>query len=323
MRIFITGASGFVGGALTKHFARAGHTVLGMARSDSSEAAVRSSGGTAVRCDLSSIGASHLSSVDVVVHCAAFVREHGTDAEYFEANVTGTANVLRAAQDARVPRFIHIGTEAALFHGQDMSDVDESNPLAPTSPYPYPRTKAQAEALVVAANSPSLTTIVVRPRMIWGPGDTVILPALLRAVRQGKFRFIDGGRPRTSTCHIANLVSAVELALTKGGGGQAYFVVDDGTVTVREFMTALVATQGVDIGGGSVPSWVAQAVARVVEPLWGWMWPGSPPPLTRMIADFLSVNCTLSADKAKRELGYAPVISREEGLRAMPRVEAK
>ena len=323
MRVFITGASGFVGGAVTRRLVSASHTVLAMARSDASTTTVRALGATPVPCDLLSVTASDLSGCSLVIHCAALVRDWGSDADFHAANVTGTATLLRAAQAAGVIRFIHIGTEAACFAGQDMSDMDESTPLALASPFPYARTKAQAERLVVAANSPpTLTTLVLRPRMIWGPGDTVVLPSLLRFIAQGKFRWIDGGQVRTSTCHIDNLVRAVELAMDRGVGGEAYFIVDEGALTFREFASRLVATQGVEVDVGEVPSWVVKGMARVVEPVWGWLWPLSPPPVSRFVANLGSVSCTLRTDKAKRELGWQPVITREEGLRTLPKLNS-
>src|SRR5690606_23929780 len=105
------------------------------------------------------------------------------------------------------------------------------------SPYPYSRTKAQAERLVRDANTADFTTIVLRPRFIWGPGDTTLLPTIETMAREGKFMWVDYGRARTSTTHIANLVHAIDLALTKGFGGEAYFILDDGVRTMREMIS--------------------------------------------------------------------------------------
>ena len=320
MRVFVTGASGFVGGAVTRRLLSASHAVFAMARSDASAATIRALGATPVACDLLSVTAADLSDCSLVIHCAALVREWGSDADFTSANVTGTATLLQAAQSAGVTRFIHIGTEAACFAGQNLIDIDESHPLAFTSPYPYARTKAEAERLVIQANSPTFTTIAIRPRMIWGPGDTVLLPTFLRFIREGKFKWIDGGQVKTSTCHIDNLVKAVELAMEGGEGGQAYFIADDGELTLREFITRLMATQGVEVRVSDLPGWVVRAMARVVEPVWAVLWPQSQPPVTRFVADFGSVSCTLRTEKAKRDLGWKPVITRDEGLRTLPRI---
>lgn len=159
---------------------------------------------------------------DAVIHCAAFAEEWGSDHQFEFANVKGTENLLNAAREAKVPRFIFIGTEAALFHGQDLSNIDETYPYSENSPYPYSRTKAQAERLVLKSNSEIFCTISIRPRMVWGPGDQSILPTLLKMIKSNQFAWIGNGNFETSTTHVFNVAHAVELALTKGMGGHAY-----------------------------------------------------------------------------------------------------
>lgn len=172
MKIFITGASGFVGGAAARALAAKGHNVSAMSRSEKSDAVIRANGAIPVRCDLDSVSVEHLVGVEAVVHSAAFVEAWGPEDAWYKANVLGTQAMLDAARAAGVKRFIHIGTEAAIVSGQDVRDADETYPLAPDSPYPYCATKAQAEMRVRAANAPgALETIVLRPRFIWGPGD--------------------------------------------------------------------------------------------------------------------------------------------------------
>ena len=151
MNIFITGASGFVGGAATRHLVAAGHSVRAMSRSDKSDAAIRDAGGEPVRCDLENVTAEHLAGCDAVIHSAAYVEAWGPPEAWYRFNVEGTEAMLAAARDAGVRRFIHIGTEAGIVYGQNVHNADESYPLAPNSPYPYCATKAQAEQAVRAA----------------------------------------------------------------------------------------------------------------------------------------------------------------------------
>ena len=154
MKIFITGASGFVGGAAARRLVEAGHDVTAMSRSARSDALISALGGEPVRCDLESVSAAHLNGCEVVVHAAAFVEAWGEEDAWERANVGGTRNMLKAAREAGVKRFIHIGTEAALVHGQDLHQVDESYPLAFDSPFPYCWTKARAEQAVREATAP-------------------------------------------------------------------------------------------------------------------------------------------------------------------------
>jgi nucleoside-diphosphate-sugar epimerase len=221
---------------------------------------------------------------------------------------------VHAARDAGVKRFIHIGTEAALFYGQHMRDIDESYPYPKSSPFLYSATKAAAEQRVLAANASGFTTISIRPRFVWGPGDQTILPALIKLVTNKQFMWIENGKSRSSTTHIANLVHAVTLALTHGHGGNAYFVVDPETVTLREFLTALLATRGVIPSDKSISSGAAQFIATASEAAWRLFSIKSEPPLTRFAAAMMSHDCTIKSDKAERELRYSPVITREQGL---------
>jgi nucleoside-diphosphate-sugar epimerase len=314
MKIFVTGASGFIGGAIAKRLAP-DHFVLGMARDAAAVKKVTALGVRAISCSLTNISAAHMQHVDVVIHCAAFVEPWGTWQDFYEANVVGTQNVLQAAKEAKVPRFIHIGTEAALFYGQDMNDIDETYPYPPKSPYYYSESKKQAEIKVLEANETGVfDTFSIRPRLVWGPDDTSILPNLLEMVDKGRFRWLDGGRAVTSTTHIANLVEGVLCALTKGTPGQAYFVTDHEIHSFRDFLTQLLATKKRDPGNSSVPSWLVRAAAWLVEGFYRLFRIKAKPPVTRFAAAIMSANCTIASDKAELELGYRPVISVADGM---------
>ena len=315
MKIFLTGGSGFVGGAIAKSFADR-HEIIALSRSEKSDAVLKSRGANPVRGDLENVTADMLADADAVIHSAAYVEEWGPWSVYEAVNVTGTERLLKAAKEAGVKRFVHVGTEAALFYGQHMRDIDETYPLAPQSPFPYSATKARAEAAVVAASDPAagFETIVIRPRVIWGEGDKTILPVVKEMADAGNFAWIDGGRSMTSTTHIDNLVSALELALTCGKSGEAYFVVDGAPVKFREFLEPYLATAGVSLGEKSAPGWLVRLIANLTEPLFRLANSENPPPLTRFTAHIMSRDCTISDAKARAELGYAPVISLKEGL---------
>ena len=325
MKIFITGASGFVGGAYLKAFAK-DHQITAMSRSEKSDAAIRALGATPMRASLGEVKTEQLKGFDAVVHCAAYVEEWGPWADYWRVNVDGTKELLVAAKGADVRRFVHIGTEAALFYGQHMRNVDEHYPLALNSPYPYSRTKAHAEKAVREANDPTagFTTVVVRPRFVWGPGDQTILPVVKAMVEKGQFAWIGGGRNKTSTTYIGNLVHAMNLALTKGEGGQAYFVLDSGgPVVFREFMTKMLAAAGIDPGNRSVPGWLVRAIAYAGETTYRALGLKSKPPLTRFTANIMSRDCILVDAKARKEMAYAPPFTVEQGLAALAKSTGK
>jgi len=319
MKIFITGASGFVGGAATRRLVEAGHDVYAMSRSSVSDEVISQLGGEPVRCDLQTVRAGHLHDCEVVIHAAAFVAPWGEADAWEQANVGGTRQMLMAAREAGVKRFIHIGTEAALVHGQDLHQVDESYPLAFDSSYPYCWTKARAEQAVREANDPTadFATLVLRPRFIWGPGDATLLPIILEMARAGRWTWIEQGKAMTSTTYIGNLVQAIELALTAGKPGEAYFILDEGTRSLREIISAMAAAAGVTLGDKSIPAWLAAGVGAASEWLWRSLSLKGEPPLTRHAAMVMSRECTLVGDKARTELGYVPAFSVEQGLQQL------
>jgi nucleoside-diphosphate-sugar epimerase len=319
LKTFVTGGSGFVGRNLIRHLRRRGDEVLALARSSGSAHVVDDLGAVPVTGDLDDAAAMQkgMAGCDVVFHVAALAAEWGPRDEFQRFNVGGTANALAAARGAGVRKFIHVGTEAALCDGTPLLDVDETRPL-PARPLPrYPHTKAEAEKLVRAANSPQLQTVVVRPRFIWGNDDTSVLAALVAAVKAGRFMWMDGGRYPTSTTHVDNVCEALLLAAAKGKGGEVYFVTDGAPVELRSFVTQLLATQGVDPGGKSVPRWFVRLLAGAGEWVWETFGLKGEPPATRMAVHLFGEPVTVNDAKARRELGYVGRVSREQGLAAL------
>lgn len=317
MKVFITGGSGFVGGHAIERLVREGHEVSALARSPEAADRVRSYGASPVSGSLGAVDAALLKGIDAVVHAAAYVEEWGTREQFWKANVDGTQNLLDASRGAGVRRFVHVGTEAAVFSGEDLVEIDETFPYPERQKYLYSETKAEAERRVLSANGDGLETISIRPRFVWGPRDTSVLPAIVKMAKAGRFAWLDQGHKRTSTTHVANLVHALVLALDHGTPGRAYYVADDGTRTLREFLTALAGTQGVDLGTRNMPSVVARPLARAVEATWRTLRLRGAPPIVRFSVDMMSSSVTVKTDRARKELGWAPVVGVDEGLRAM------
>jgi len=308
---FVTGASGFVGGALTRRLVAEGWGVNALARSERSAEAVRALGATAVQGDLDDVAAmtAGAQGCDVVFHCAAHLGEWGNPADFERVNVTGTANAVQATKQAGVPRFVHVGTEAALMHGKPLVNVDETVPLRPDSRALYSRTKARAEQVARAGGA-----VVIRPRLVWGPGDTTILPALCEAVRRKRFAWIGGGTHRTSTTHVDNVIEGLMLGARKGEPGEAYFVTDGEPQVFREFVTRLLATQDIEVPDRSVPGAIPAALATVGEAAWRVLPLPGQPPVTRLAFWLASQECTIDITRARRDLGYAPVTSVDQGM---------
>jgi nucleoside-diphosphate-sugar epimerase len=316
---FVTGASGFIGGALARRLTAEGWEVRALARSDASAAKVRANGAKDVRGDLDDVAAMEAgaSGCDVAFHAAAQLGEWGTEEEFERGNVTGTRNALSAAARAGVRRFVHVGTEAALLNGKPLVEVDEHAPLQFGSPALYSRTKARAEEAVVTASRPGFETVVIRPRLVWGKGDTTILPSLVEAVRAGRFAWIGGGRHLTSTTHVDNVVEGLLLGAAKGSPGGVYFVTDGSPVVFREFVERLLATQGVEAPSRSLPKPVARLVAGAGETAWKLFPLRKQPPLTRLAYWLSALETTIDISRARTELEYEPVTTIDDGMRGL------
>ena len=313
---FVTGGSGFVGGALIERLRSEGWDVRALARSDKAADRVTELGAKAVHGDLEDLAALRAGSdgADVVFHCAAKAEDWGHPDHFEQINVQGTQNVLTAAREAGARRVVHVGTEAALMSGKPLVNVNEDTPLQPDSPVLYSRTKARAELAVRAANGPDLETVVIRPRFVWGRGDTTILPVLTELVQSGKFRWVGDGRQLTATTHIDNTVEGLMLGATKAPSGGVYFVTDGEPVVSREFITQMLETQGIDPGDKTVPAWVANALAATSETVWRLLRRPGSPPITRFSVWVSSQECTIDISRARRDLGYEPVKDRATGL---------
>jgi len=317
VRAFVTGGSGFIGGVLIERLVRDGVQVRALARSAGSAEKVRKLGAEPFMGDLNDMDDGP-AGCDVAYHAAAFVEQWGPWSEFQTATVDGTANALAACRSGGVKRFVHVGTEAALVDGNALVNADETWPLKPESRAYYPRSKARAEQAVVAANGTGgMETVVVRPRFVWGPGDTTLLPGIVELIRSGKFSWVGGGGNLTSTAHVDNVVEGLVVAAEKGRGGEAYFITDGDPIPFRDIITALVATQGVEPGKRNVPAPVATAAAALAEGVWRTLRLKGEPPITRLAVWNSALECTVSDAKARTELGYRPVISREDGLAAL------
>lgn len=316
-RVFVTGGSGFVGRELLGELRHRNIAARALARSESARRTVAGLGAEPVAGDLDDEAAlaSGMAGCDTVVHAAAYVKDWGPMAEYRKANVEGTRRVLQAARAAGVQRFVHVGTEAVLADGEPIVRATEETPYPARPVGPYPITKGEAERLVRAASAPGFDAMVVRPRFIWGQGDTSVLPVMIEAVEAGTWRWIGGGRYLTSTCHVANVVEGILCAAERGAPGGVYFLTDGEPVEFRRFIGDMMRALGVDPGERELPRWVAKAAARLTSFM-------AKPPVSLTALALMSHEVTVSDARARTELSYRGHKSIAEGLaemRAAPR----
>jgi nucleoside-diphosphate-sugar epimerase len=315
--VFVTGGSGFIGRTLLDALTDRGETVVALAGSDAEAETVRAHGAEPVRGEMTDLDVltAGMRGAEVVVHAAGRVRGGWAAVDQLRrVNVDGSRTVLQAARSAGVPRLVLLSTDQVVLGDRPLVGADESWPYPDRFVGPFAATKAEAEQLVLAASTPELATVAVRPRLVWGVGDTGLLPRLLAAVRSGRLRWVDGGGHLTSTTHVRNAVEGVLAAADRGRGGRAYFVTDGAPLPFREFVTDLLATQGIVPHVGTVSGRVARAAAGGTGALWRALPLPGRPPVDLATVRAVGEECTLRDDAARRELGYESRVDRESGL---------
>lgn len=317
MKVFVTGGSGFVGNALIRFLLEHGHSVCAIARSDTAMAKVRAARANPIEGDLFSTDALQrgMEGCDVVIHGAALMKFIGHEREMARINVQGTRSVLDIARRIGIPRFVGISAAAVLSEGRPIVNADETSPVPANPAGAYARTKGEADRIILQASDASFATCIVRPPAVWGIGDPFLLPNLCWAVRKKRFIWIDGGHYPFAFCHVRNVCEAAMLAAQRASGGASYLVADTPPHnSLREFFSALLATQGLKPPRTSIPRPVAWIVAAGLEGVWTLARRRRPPPMSRVGLGLIAGEFSINDARARRELGYTAHVSRAAGL---------
>lgn len=312
-RFIVTGATGFLGGALVRRLLAGGHQVVALGRQAEALLGLARDGAQVIMCDLVKQAAlPEPIAADVFVHCAALSSPWGRDADFHAANVMGTHNALAMAKAAGVKRFVHVSTPSLYFRFQDQIALREDAPLPPPV-NAYAATKRQAEELVLREDA--LDPIILRPRGIYGAGDTALMPRLLRVARKRALPLMRHGRAATDLTHVEDVVDAVLAAASAGQVSQRAFNVSGGVaLNVREVIERVGERARVPVSWRSTPAPVVLGAVRLIEGL-AKIAPGRPEPLTTAYSvALLAYTQTLDIGAAKAALGWTPRIGFEEGL---------
>jgi nucleoside-diphosphate-sugar epimerase len=297
-----------------------GWRVRAIGRSSEALRRVESLGAVPVRADLEDETAlSHaLQDCTTVFHAAALFKLWGSEDEFNRANVEGTRRLLAVARSIGVQSFVQIGA-AGVVMGEPvpMLGISEDAPLQIRSWAPYSSSKAKSERLVREADvSGSFHTAVIRPPLIWGQGMPM-LDQVIHSIETRQFRWPGDGEQSMSTCHVDNVCRAAILAAERGTGGSSYFVSDGADGTLRTVLTALLATRNVVPPESSTPFGLAWWMARCMEAVWRFFRIGGEPPITRQMLRMIGMPFTLNISRARKELGYQPVVTWQSGIAAM------
>ena len=323
MRVLITGATGFLGGYLVEECLRRHDRVRVLVRRPGDGDRWRAHPEVDVAYgDLTDARSLHAAcdGVDAVIHSAGRVREFGSRAQFWSANVDGTRLLLDAARAGRAGRFTYVSSPSAVMTGGDQRNIDERTPYPGRFVNRYAESKTVAEQAVLEANSRELVTCSVRPRGIWGPRDRHgILPQVLRRLAHGSLPDLSAQTPvHASLCYCVNAAHACRLTLDSAEvGGRAYFVADAETVDVWHFIRQIAEMFGLTPPTRRVSPVLMQTMAGLVDQVWRlpvlaahWA-----PPLSRYGLSLLTRTTTYDTSAASRDFGFRPPVDQSTGLR--------
>jgi len=318
--ILVTGGGGFLGKAIVARLVESGENVRSFSRSFYPE--LKSMGVDQIQGDISDNSAviKACDGIQTVFHVAAKPGVWGNYKDYYKTNVTGTKNVIEACNNHNISKLVYTSSPSVVFNGMDMGGVDESIPYSDCFHAHYPKTKAIAEQLVINASSDKLRTIILRPHLIWGPGENYFVPRII--AKAGWLKIVGNGRNLVDTIYIdnaadAHILAAENLDKSPEISGNVYFISQGEPVPFWDMINAILKAAGLGPVKGSIPKQMAWLVGAAFEFLYKILHIKKEPPMTRFVAEELATSHWFDISAARKDLGYSPRVSTKEGLRLL------
>jgi len=315
MHLLITGGTGFLGRRVAALALAKGHRVRILGRDFAASGNLLKAGAEPCRADLRDPAAVRraCAGTDAVIHAGALSAPWGRRRDFFTINVAGTAAVIAGCRAGGVGRLVYVSSPSVTFTGQDVIDQTEDAPRPRRFASVYSLTKALGEDRVNAAARDGLATVIIRPKAIFGPGDNALLPRLLDAARRGRLSQIGNGQNRVDLTYVDNVAHALLLALdAPAASGHTYTITNDEHPRLWDVITAVL--RGLDLPADlrAVPLPAALAAATLMEARAHLT--GQEPLLTRYSVAILARTQTYDIAAARRDLGYTPRITLDEGI---------
>jgi 2-alkyl-3-oxoalkanoate reductase len=322
VKVLVTGGGGFLGTAICKQLAARADDVVSFSRGQQSH--LKSIGVRHIQGDIADADAVNkvCKNCDAVIHTAAKAGVWGSYRSFYQPNVVGTKNIVAACRHAGINRLVMTSSPSVVFDGTDIDGLNESIPYPEKFHAAYPETKALAEKAALAANSKTLAVTVLRPHLIWGPGDPHLVKRIVERGKSGKLKQIGPSGKRIDSVYIDNAAEAHRLALDclspeANCAGKAYFISNGEPVETWWLVNAILESAGVPPLQKTIPVSVAMTAATIMETVWKVFGIRSEPLLTRFVVSELSTSHWFDISAAQHDLGYQPKISVAEGLQKL------
>lgn len=319
MKVLVTGGGGFLGSAIVHKLIERGWEVRSFSRGQYPE--LETAGVKTLQGDLFDRAAvfDAVSGCDVVFHVAAKAGIWGREKDYFRANVGGTANVLAACRACGVRRMVYTSSPSVVHGGEAIEGSDESLPYPEHHEASYPRTKAAAERMVLFANDARLSTVSLRPHLIWGPGDNHLAPRMIQRHRQGRLRLVGDGQNLIDTVYVdnaadAHLLAADRLEPDAACAGRAYFITQGEPLPISVWLNRILAAGGLGPVEKQISPGLALKLGGAMEVVYKVLRLPGEPPLTRFLASHLATAHWYDISAARRDLDFEPAVSIDKGF---------
>lgn len=318
MKVLVTGASGLLGSSVVRALLDGGHDVTTLQRRPSGVTNARDVLGSVT--DPESVAAAMVGQT-AVIHAAAKVSMAGDARDFERVNIDGTRNVLAAAQSAGVSRFVHISSPSVANTGSSLVGAPAESADPTTARGEYARTKGEGELLALAADSDAFPVLVLRPHLMWGPGDTQLTERIIERSRQGRMPILGSGAALVDTLYVTNAVDAILAALQAipRVHGEALVVTNGQPRPIGEFVERLALAGGAKKSPRRLPVALALAAGSAVDTVWNLREHDDEPPLTRFLAEQMSTAHWFDQRRTRELLQWKPAVSFAQGMAAVAR----
>ena len=320
IKVLITGAGGFLGSYIARDLIKLeNYEVYSFSRNTYphliSLGVIERRGNLAIYEDVEKA----LMGMDAVVHTASMVGMWGRYEDFYKTNVEGTENIIKACLKLGIKKCVYTSTPSVVFGEENLCGVDESISYPKRHLSLYAQTKAIAEQKILAANTAELSTVALRPHLIFGPGDQNLVPRVIEARKKGKIKIIGDGENLVDVTYVENASLAHTMALEQltpqsSIAGKAYFV-GQGPIKLWDFTNELLKRSGEKPITQKIPLGLAYAIGFMIEVVLKIFRVFSVhPPMTRFVAMQLGMSHYFSHKNLEKDLGFKPLFSIEEGL---------